>query len=110
VLKAGRRAFLVKADIKEAYRVHSQDCHLLKCRMGEFNLVLPFGLRSAPKIFLAVADAVNQGIHKLLHYLDDFILLTKDHSEAIIQKDILITVREKLGVLMEPSKLEGPSG
>jgi len=58
---------------------------------------LPFGLCSAPKIFSAVADAIqwillNQGIHKLLHYLDDFILVTKDHSEAVVQKDILITV------------------
>ena len=45
----------------------------------------------------------------LLHYLDDFILVTKDHSEAIIQKNIVITTWDKLGVPMEPSKLEGPS-
>ena len=120
VLKVGRGAFLVKADIKEAYRmikVHPQDCHLLSVKWENsvfIDQALPFGLRSAPKIFSAVADAIqwillNQGIPNLLHYLDDFILVAKNHSEAIIQKNTLTTVWEKLGVPMEVSKLEGPS-
>ena len=42
--------------------------------------MLPFGLRSAPKIFNAVADALHwylhhQGISHLLHYLDDLIMV-----------------------------------
>ena len=59
--------------------VHPQDQHLLGVQWEGavyIDKVLPFGLRSAPKIFSAVADAVqwilsNNGIRKGLHYLDD---------------------------------------
>ena len=42
--------------------------------------VLPFGLRSAPKIFSAVADAVEWilkqgGVRFAVHYLDDFLVM-----------------------------------
>ena len=41
------------------------------------DTALPFGLRSAPKIFNAMADAVEwmvrqAGISLVFHYLDDF--------------------------------------
>ena len=41
---------------------------------------LPFGLRSAPKLFNFVADllawiAEEQGVSSLLHYLDDFLTI-----------------------------------
>ena len=44
------------------------------------NLALPFGLRSTPKIFTAMADALQfvlqeNGVHQIMHYLDDFLLL-----------------------------------
>ena len=44
------------------------------------DTALPFGLRSAPKLFSAVADAVawgmwRRGIRYQLHYLDDYLLL-----------------------------------
>jgi len=47
--------------------------------------ILPFGLCSAPKIFNAVADALNwhlchSGILCVNHYLDDFIITTPPHS------------------------------
>ena len=120
VLNNGRGALLVKADVKEAYRmikVHPDDCHLLGVQWENsvyIDQTLPFRLRSAPKIFSAAADVIqwillNQGIHNLLHYLDDFILVAKDYAEATAQKNILIKVWEKLGVPMEHSKLEGPS-
>jgi len=120
VLKTGRGAFLVKADIKEAYRmikVHPQDCHLSSVKWENsiyIDQALPFGLRSAPKIFSAVANAIqwvlqNQGINISLHYLDNFTLVSKEYSQAIDQKNTLTTVWEKLGVPMEVSKLEGPS-
>ena len=42
--------------------------------------VLPFGLRSTPKIFNAVADALEwliskEGVECNYHYLDDFTIL-----------------------------------
>jgi len=62
ILKAGKGSFLVKADIKEAYKmikVHPQDCHLLSVKWENSIQVLPFGLRPVPKIFSAVADAIQ---------------------------------------------------
>lgn len=48
--------------------------------------MLPFGLRSAPKLFNAVADAlqwiaVQQGAWYINHYLDDFIVIGTPGSD-----------------------------
>ena len=69
----GRGCLLVKADIKEAYRmvpVHPEDQYLLGVQwkgIVYIDQVLPFGLRSAPKIFSAIADAILtvDFIHKM---------------------------------------------
>ena len=64
VASVGRGALLVKADIK-AYRsipVHPHDQQLLGVRWQDHCYVdrmLPFGFRSAPKIFSAVADGLQ---------------------------------------------------
>ena len=120
VLEAGKGSTLVKADIKEAYRmlpIHPEDQGLLGIKWeGEFytDKALPFGLRSAPKIFTAVADALqwilaNKGIKNLLHYLDDFIFVSKSKEDAMANKQILLHTFSELGVPLEPSKLEGPA-
>ena len=96
VVSEGRNSFMVKADIKEAYRmvpVHPEDQHLLGKQWGNFifiDKVLPFGLRSAPEIFSALADAIqwilcSKGVKRSLHYLDDFILVAKDQLSADLQ-------------------------
>ena len=82
VLNVGRGALLAKIDIKQAFRnapVHPQDRHLLGMMWSDqlfIDTVLPFGLRSAPKIFCAIADALEwilyqRGISSSLDYLDD---------------------------------------
>ena len=120
VLEAGKGAVLVKADIKEAYRmlpIHPDDQNLLGVQWeGEYftDRALPFGLRSAPKIFSAVADALhwilsNKGLKNLLHYLDDFIFVCKSGEDASANKQILLDTFTLLGVPLEPSKLEGPA-
>ena len=60
----GAGALLAKVDIKHAYwniPIHPDDRWLFGM-VGEdalfIDIALPFGLRSAPKIFNAVADAV----------------------------------------------------
>ena len=87
VAKVGPGALLAKLDIKSAYRnipVHPGDRHLLGIRWQGRTYVdscLPFGLRSAPKIFNATADALEWMIaHRggrcvefIIHYLDDFL-------------------------------------
>ena len=113
VVSTGRGSLLVKADVKEAYRmvpVHPEDQHLLGVQwQGSVYIdkVLPFGLRSAPKIFSAVADAVqwtlyDNGITNGLHYLDDFILEAENMHSAL-------SIFGKLNIPIEISKLEGPS-
>ena len=58
-------ALLVKVDVEHAYRnipVHPEDRHLLGMAWRGrlyIDTALPFGLRSAPKIFSAVADVLE---------------------------------------------------
>lgn len=79
-------ALLAKIDIESAYRlipVHPSDRPLQAVAWRGRTYVdpcLPFGLRSAPKIFNAVADALewhlrHLGIRHVAHYLDDFIVV-----------------------------------
>ena len=77
--------YLAKVDINSAYRmvpVHPDD-RLLLGMQWENNLyvdgTLPFGLRSAPRISTAVADALEwqarfKGTEHILYYLDDFLI------------------------------------
>jgi len=59
VLSLGKGSFLVKADVQEAYctvPVHPQDQSLLGVQWNGciyVDRMLPFNLRSAPKIFSA---------------------------------------------------------
>ena len=85
VAKYGPGALMAKFDVETAYRniaVHPDDRFLLAMKwLGQFfvELALPFGLRSAPLIFSAVADMVewilpnNYNLSDLLHHLDGFI-------------------------------------
>ena len=111
--------FMVKANVKKAYQmvpVHLDDRPLLGLQWkGEvwLDTVLPFGQRSATKIFSAVADAlqwimVKQGIYTVLHYLDDFMIVARSRVEAQKRRELLMVVWKELGVLIENSKLEGP--
>ena len=120
ILAEGQGSFMVKADIKEAYRmvpVHPQDQLLLGVMWQDsvyIDKVLPFGLRLAPKIFSAVADAIQwilhlNGVDNIIHYLDDYVLVAKDREQADYQKAQLISTFTELGVPLEPSKLKGPS-
>ena len=75
---------LAKMDIASAYRmvpVHPEDRLLLAIRWAGrlfYNTRLPFGLKSSPKIFTAVADAFQwvfqkQGVLWIGHYLNNYI-------------------------------------
>ena len=65
----GPGAELVKIDLKNAYRIvpiHPDDHHLLGIDWKGDTYVdraLPFGLRSAPKVFSAVADMITWALH-----------------------------------------------
>ena len=74
---------------------------------------LPFGLRSAPKIFSALADALEwlvrrEGVESVMHYLDDYLLVAKTKAGCRDALQILLQIFERLKVPVAPEKLEGP--
>ena len=84
---------MAKLDIESAHRqipVHPDDRPLLGVRwkgVVYLDRALLFGLRLAPKIFLAVADALlwimyRRGITSGIHYLDDFLFGAANSSEC----------------------------
>ena len=76
--------------------------------------MLPFGLRSAPKIFNAVADALEwcvskEGVELIFHYLDDFAVVGPPDSPACSQYlEILKRLCVQLGIPLAPEKQDGP--
>ena len=120
VVAWGRGALMAKVDVKSAYRnvpIHPEDRWLMGMLWdGDLYIdtALPFGLRSAPKIFTAIADAAEwvvkqEGVHSLIHYLDDFLLIGPPASpECAGALTTLLSVFDRLGLPVAPEKLEGP--
>ena len=121
IASVGRGAWLAKIDISNAYRnipVHPDDRGFLGMRWGDQAYIdnqLPFGLRSAPILFNAYADALewilrDQGVSKILHYLDDFLVIgAPDSGECQEYLDKMLAVCAALGVPLATEKVEGPS-
>ena len=121
ILQLGPGTELVKMDLSNAYRmvpVHPHDQPLLGIKWRGITYVdraLPFGLRSAPKIFTAVADFLAwalhcDGIEFLLHYLDDFLFLGPPDTNRALQARLIATdTFGRLGVPIANHKTEGPS-
>ena len=116
----GRGSIMAKVDIKSAYRnvpVHPDD----RWMMGMLwegalfvDTALPFGLRSAPKIFTALADAAEwiarkEGIDFIIHYLDDFLLIGAPNSDECARAVLtLLEIFRRLGFPIAVNKREGP--
>lgn len=118
--KLGRGSLLAKIDVESAYRlipVHPEDRLLLGMSWkGALyaDASLPFGLRSAPKIFNAVADALQwifgQESTLSIHYLDDYLLFGSPESlECQLALDRTLITCHRLGVPIATHKTEGPS-
>ena len=120
IQRLGRNTLLLKLDIKDAYRivpVHPADYHLLGIRWDQATYIdrsLPFGLRSAPKIFTAIADFVAWvlsclGIKHQIHYLDDFLFLVAANSHnAWLIRSIILDIFRSLNIPVAEHKTEGP--
>ena len=120
IRRLGPGALLAKVDVKAAYRnvpVHPEDRWLMGMLWeGELFIdsALPFGLRSAPKIFTAVADAVEWIVRQMggrfvIHYLDDFLVIGAPNSpECGEALRCLLEVFKRLGIPVAINKLEGP--
>ena len=110
---------MAKYDVASTYRneaISPDDCPLLGMQWsGQYfiDLVLPFGLRSAPFIFTAIADLVewilvhNYDVTFLRHYLDDFLTLGPP-SSPVCHNNLQTCVRlcKQLGLPLHPDKLE----
>lgn len=117
----GKGTLLAKLDLLHAYRnvpVHADDHPLLGVKWGQVTFVdtaLPFGLRSAPMIFSAVADALawvmwSRGVTWQLHYLDDFLFLGHAGSpECGLALQRALESCSRLGVPVASHKTEGPT-
>lgn len=75
---------------------------------------LPFGLRSAPKLFSALTDGFMWFLHCNdiqygLHYLDDFLLLGPANSKVCQQAlETTLQLCDQVGLPVAPEKTEGP--
>ena len=117
----GPGALMAKLDLKSAYRmvpIHPLDQHLLGIEWEGRTYVdqaLPFGLRSAPVIFTAVADGLAwamkcRGINSQLHYLDDFFFCGGASSlDCANSLSVALETCTELGLPVAPAKVEGPS-
>ena len=115
-------AMLAKVDIAHAFRnipVHPEDRHLLGMSWGGkvyLDLTLPFGLRSSPKIFTAVADALEwtffkQGVSWSTHYIDYFLTMGQpDTTECRDNLELILRTCEWLGGAVEEGEDRRPSG
>ena len=121
-LAGGKGALLAKVDLKSAFRiipVRREDRELLGMHWRDKFYVdrcLPFGLRSAPFLFNKFAQALewilhnNYSVSKILHYLDDFLLVGSPTSVECQQAlTAMLTLCAKLGFPIAPDKLEGPA-
>ena len=121
IVNYGTGALLMKIDIRNAYRVvpvHPDDRWLMGM-LWEGSLfidtALPFGRRSAPKIFTALADAAEwivrqRGVEFVIYYLDDFLIVTSaDTNQGEHALRILLESFERLGLPVAWDKVEGPS-
>ena len=121
MVKCGRGAWMAKLYLKSAYRmvpVHPEDSPLLGIQWkGEtyFDQALPFGLRSAPIIFSAVADGLawalfQSGVDYSLYYLDDFFFCSPcDSTSCQGALSVAIPLCHRLGIPVAPEKIKGPA-
>ncbi len=121
ILTLGRGTELAKIDIESAFRnipVHPHDRHLLGMSWNNqlfMDTVLPFVLRSAPKIFNCVADALqwiarSRGVSYIDHYLDDFITCGAPNTQQCHQNlSILMGLCDQLNMPLALEKLDGPT-
>ena len=120
IMARGQGTIMAKFDVASAYRnvaIHPQDRSLLGMGwrgMYYVDMALPFGLRSAPYIFTAIADVVewilthNYGVTFLRHYLDYFMTLGPPASPVChYNLQACIRLCTILGLPLHPRKLEG---
>ena len=121
IVHKGRGTLLAKLDLESAYRVvpvHPEDRPLLGMEWKDqlyVDAALPFGLRSAPKIFNALADGLmwimkHRGINAVIHYFDDYLLFGRpSFKECADALSLALHLCKCLDIPVSAHKLEGPA-
>lgn len=119
ILELGPGTLLAKVDIRHAYRnVYPEDRHLLgmQWRGRVFvDKMLPFGLRSALKVFTALADALEwvlqtMGVEWCIHYVDDFLTAGPPNSDVChVHLALIKAICAHIGFPLKWEKGEGPA-
>ena len=123
----GTGTLLGKLDIADAFKhilVRSRDWDLLGStyynlethqKQYYVDLVLPFGLRSSPKLFNEYADALQfimlkNGVSECMHYMDDYVTLgPKNSTQCRNNLEIMQKVCDDIGFSINPNKLVLPN-
>ena len=119
ITQLGRGTRLVKLDMSNAYRVvpiHPDDQPLLGIQwQGNTFLdrALPFGLRSSPKIFNALADFLAwilycEDVPLVIHYLDDFLVFIPPETNLVTRSKVE-AIFSYVGAPLAHHKSEGPA-
>ena len=121
IMRLGQSMELLKLDHSNAYRiipVHPDDQLLLGVNWQGNTYIdhsLPFGLRSALKIFNAVADLLTwvlhcNGVTYVLHYLDDFLVFIPPGSPTLAtMRSLVESTLTYIGAPIAHRKSEGSS-
>ena len=121
IIHRGPSCLLAKNDIDSAFRnvpVHPHNHHLLGMVWQDslyIDTVFQFGLRSAPKIFNAIAGAlkwiaIQRGVSYLDQFLDDFITAgARGSRECHDNLTLLVHTCNILNLPLALHKREGPS-
>ena len=121
VMALGKGAQLAKMDVESAFciiPVHPEIRLLLGMNwkgLLYIDQTLSFGLRSAPKIFNSIADALEwivraKGAELTYHYLDDFIVIGAPvSSECAHNLEILLDACKEFGIPVATHKCTGPT-
>ena len=106
--------WMVSLDLQDAYLqvpVHHDSRRYLRFVVEERTYqfrVLCFGLTTAPQVFTRIMDPVSAILHKygvrMLHYLDDWLILASSELACLQSRDRLLTVCTELGIQVNLTK------
>lgn len=118
---AGPGSYLAKTDIKSAFRIipiHPNDYSLLGMKwrgLYYYDRCMPMGCSSSCKTFETFSTAVEWiareklGIDKLLHLLDDFLVIASSSTQCQANLDLFLALCKYLGIPIAPEKTCGPA-
>ena len=115
VLRSIRQGdWMVSLDLQDAYLqvpVHHDSRRYLRFVLGgrtyQFR-VFCFGLTTAPQVFTRIMAPVSAILHKygvrMLHYLDDWLVLASSEIACLESRDRLLTICTELGIQVNLTK------